>query len=324
MELINRFCIEPVLVLDDTVLQRSGRHIDGAGWLYDHSEGKTVRGMSAVTAAISGNEGIFPLNVDIKPVRKREKSQEKKERQYIMSKITMQMAVIKKSLTAGLKFRIVLFDSWYFAAKLTNFLESPGKDWISETKSDRKILVDGKWIGIGEYEESLSPSDMDCYTIEGKQYFTKSIVTTIRKIGEVRIVVSRGMEGKKFFVTNLIGWKPKRIMEMYLRRWDIETMHREIKQDGVGRIFQRVFAGIVSTTKLSLLGELLLEISAMISLETQLKIGKGTPGLRFRFMALRLLNDLSVALENRGTKLLEAIMDSIRKPYTSTIGVMGG
>ena len=55
MEQINRFCNDPVLVLDDTVLQRPGRHIDGGGWLYDHNEGKTVRGMSAVTAAVSGN-----------------------------------------------------------------------------------------------------------------------------------------------------------------------------------------------------------------------------------------------------------------------------
>ena len=62
----------------------------------------------------------------------------------------------------------------------------------------------------------------------------------------------------------------------------------------------------------------------MISLETRLKIGKGTPGLRYRSMALRLLQDLFVALENRGSRLLDAILESIVKPYTSTIGVMGG
>ena len=69
---------------------------------------------------------------------------------------------------------------------------------------------------------------------------------------------------------------------------------------------------------------LLLEISAMISLETRLKIGKGTPGLRYRSMALRLLQDLFVALGNRGSRLPDAILESIGKPYTSTIGVMGG
>ena len=112
-------------------------------------------------------------------------------------------------------------------------------------------------------------------------------------------------------------------METYLRRWDRD--HAQGDQAGrVERIFQPVFAGIVSTTKLSLLGKLLIEISAMISLETQLKMVKGTTALRFRCMALGLLNDLFMGLENMGAKLLEAIMDSIRKPYTPTIGVWGG
>ena len=111
VELINRFCTDPVLVLDDAVLQKPGRHIDGAGWLYNHNEGKTVRGMSAVTAAVAGNVGYFPLNIDIKLVRKKRRRPMERERQYIMSKIIMRMAVIKRSVTAGLRFHMALFDS---------------------------------------------------------------------------------------------------------------------------------------------------------------------------------------------------------------------
>jgi hypothetical protein len=110
----------------------------------------------------------------------------------------MQMALLRRAVTAGLKFSVAPFDSWYFAAKLTRFLESLGKHWISQAKSDRKILVNG------EYEESLDLRDMKCYAISGKLYLTKSVVTRIRKVGDVRIVISRGVEGKKFFVTNMI------------------------------------------------------------------------------------------------------------------------
>ena len=96
--------------------------------------------------------------MDIKPVVQKDQDAENGHggTGFHMSKITMQMTVIGRAITIGLKFPIALFDSRYFAAKLTNFLESLGKDWISETKSDRKILVDGKWIGIGDYEESLN------------------------------------------------------------------------------------------------------------------------------------------------------------------------
>ena len=37
VDLINRYCSDPVLVLDDTVLQRSGKHIQGAGQCPDRS-----------------------------------------------------------------------------------------------------------------------------------------------------------------------------------------------------------------------------------------------------------------------------------------------
>ena len=322
VDLVNRYCTDPVLVLDDTILQRSGKHIEGAGWVYDHSEGKTVWGMSLITAAISGNEGIFPLNVDIKGIGEERGDGEKNA--YDLSKIVMQIAVIKRAITAGLNFSMVLFDSWYFASGLIGFLEKEGKDWISEAKSNRLILLDGKWIQLQEYAKSLDLREMKCYTIGGKQYFTKSIITKMKRIGDVRIVISRGIDSEKFFVTNRMDMKPKRIMEMYLRRWDIEVMHREVKQDGLGRIFQRVFAGLVGSAKLSLLGELLLEISALKSRESWLKMNKKTPGMRFRSMALWFLKNLFIALENKGQRLLDMIMESIRRPYNSTVAITGG
>ncbi|EQD56703.1 hypothetical protein B1B_08977, partial [mine drainage metagenome] len=66
VDLINRYSSDPVLVLDDTILPRSGKHIEGAGWVFDHTEGRSVYGMQYATAIISGNEWIFPLNLDLK------------------------------------------------------------------------------------------------------------------------------------------------------------------------------------------------------------------------------------------------------------------
>jgi hypothetical protein len=134
------------------------------------------------------------------------------------------------------------------------------------------------------------------------------------KVGGVIIIAYYGVAEKKFFETNMICWVLERNMEFYLMRWDLETMNREIKQDGLRRIFQRVFAGIVSTTKLSFLGNLLLEISVMLSLGTQLKIGKGMPCPRFRSMVLGFLQLLFKAMEGRRSRLLDAIWESIRTP----------
>ena len=63
-----------------------------------------------------------------------------------ISKILMQMAVIKRSITAGLHFSTVVFDSWYFSSRLVRFLEREKKDWVTEAKSNRTILVNGSWM----------------------------------------------------------------------------------------------------------------------------------------------------------------------------------
>ena len=136
-------------------------------------------------------------------------------------------------------------------------------------------------------------------------------------------MVSRGQNAEKFFVTNRIDWKPKRVIDQYLRRWDIETFHRELKQDGLRHLYQRTHESLLGTAKLSPLGELLLEISAIRSLEFHLKIGKGTPGMRFRLMAMRILVDLLKAMEKGGKEFLEALLASIGKSYRSTMASLG-
>ncbi len=88
--MISRYSSDPVLAIDDTIPERNGRHIDGASWVSDHTQGKSVWGMQNFTAAIWRREGIFPLNLDLKAKNG-------------LSRMAMQMAVIKRSITAGMK-----------------------------------------------------------------------------------------------------------------------------------------------------------------------------------------------------------------------------
>ena len=174
--------------------------------------------MQYTTAVISGREGIFPLNLDLKAKNG-------------LSRIAMQMAVIKRSITARLRFSTVVFDSWYFSSRLIRFLERERKDWITEAKSNRKILVNGSWMKLRDYAASLNLRNMTAYSIDDSTYFMTSITAEMKNVGKVRVIISIGKNSEKFFVTNRIDWKPKKVIELYLRRWDIEVFHREVKQD---------------------------------------------------------------------------------------------
>ena len=66
VDLINRHCTDHVLVQDDTVLQRSGKHVEGMGRLYDHSEGKTARGISVISTHLRGKTSESAIIAPIK------------------------------------------------------------------------------------------------------------------------------------------------------------------------------------------------------------------------------------------------------------------
>ncbi len=78
------------------------------------------------------------------------------------------MAVMKRAITAGLDFGTVVFDSWYFASRLVRFLEKETKDWVTEAKSNRNIFVDGKWVRLKDYADSLNLRNMTAYSVDGK------------------------------------------------------------------------------------------------------------------------------------------------------------
>ncbi|MHB1811362.1 MAG: hypothetical protein ACYCPR_02985 [Thermoplasmataceae archaeon] len=92
--LINRYSSNSLMVIDDPILQRKGKHSEGPGWVFGHSYGMLVLGMQYVTAIVSGNEGIFPLILDLKTKNG-------------LSKIVTQMVVIKQSIPAGIRFMVL-------------------------------------------------------------------------------------------------------------------------------------------------------------------------------------------------------------------------
>ncbi len=96
------------------------------------------------------------------------------------------MDAIKRAITFSLHFSTVVFDSWYFASRLLDFLRKENKDWITEAKSNRTILVNGSWVKLRYYEASLNIRNMDAYSIDGNTYLMKSIITRMKNAGKFR------------------------------------------------------------------------------------------------------------------------------------------
>lgn len=71
-------------------------------------------------------------------------------------------------------------------------MERERKDWITEAKSNRKILVNGSWIRLRDYEASLNLRNMTAYSIDGGTYLMKAITTGMKNVGKVQVIISIG------------------------------------------------------------------------------------------------------------------------------------
>ena len=280
INLINTIEEDGILAIDDTIVEKTGRNIEAAGWIFDHSIGKTVWGIQIATSALSGRYGIYPVSTEV--YRRKEKLEDEGKIEEYRTKIEMQIEAIRKCISAGLHFSVVTGDIWYFTKDLMEFLNKRNLDWVFQSK--------GRWTTLDLVP--LSYPDSVTMKISGNTYSTWEVYGKMPGIGSVKVTISEGINGKRYYVTNCTKWKAKRILNTYLERWGIETIHRDLKQDGLGSIFLRKLCKTELYLRLIVSGRTLLEIASIRSLDRY----PGIPdrvGKRKRWIPLVCLNPCS-------------------------------
>ncbi len=62
VELINSIENDGIVAIDYTIVEKSGKNMEAAGWLFDHSSGRTIWGIQFITTILSGKYGIYPIS----------------------------------------------------------------------------------------------------------------------------------------------------------------------------------------------------------------------------------------------------------------------
>jgi len=236
-----------VISIDDTLVKKSGKKMEGADWFYDHNEGKSVYGHNFVSSYYWDKDTAYPLYFEMY----RKEGGIPKEQ--FKTKIKMAMDQIDKCEQAGIPAEVYTFDSWFCTKDLTEHIDSYGKAWVSQVKSNRLVLYNGERIKLSEFvRDHTKPKDYQAVKINKKDLcsdptkfdakggdqvtyycYTKSV--TLKSLGRVRIVVSfdnKKLEGKPVILgTNKLNWsQPKKVITTYGHRWPIETFYRDSKQ----------------------------------------------------------------------------------------------
>jgi len=266
------------LILDDTTLEKTGKHIEGISKVFDHTVCHCKLGFKLLLCAFFDGKSTIPFDFSIhrekgkkknyglseKDRRKQFSKKRRKENpdkvrmaEIDMSKLDVAIQMIKRAVAYGLKARYVLCDSWFTCEKLIEAV---------------RTLGDGSVHFVG-----LAKMNSTKYEVHGKKHCADELVTlyereqshSCRKY-KCRYITLKGRLGAQPVRIFLIHYGKKerwnilltsdnsmsfiRAFELYQIRWNIEVINKETKNYlGLGKYQGRDFNGQIADATLCFL-----------------------------------------------------------------------
>jgi len=295
---------EDIFIIDDTPVVKTGKSMQHSGKLYDATKATYYHGYELVGLAIARARGKFFLNFAFKPPKrgKRKKKRGRKRKGYKPrpkpTKLTVALSLVQAAVAHGVRAKYIVFDSWYFALSFLKELSGLELVFVAPVKKNRLFLYAGK-TRKAEYFVKLAKSShrpLRRFRVMLPDYGQVSLAVVKRRL-------SNGKKRYEVLVSNDLTLSAHRMKQIYLRRWDIETLFRDAKQNfDLGGFHNRHLHAIVAHIVFSLLSMLLLQLFQSLHQLTQsMTLGKIKRHLiRVKVMVQANVNDWEVCFyENR-------------------------
>ena len=256
-----------LLVIDDSLAHKSGKHIEGANWFWYLTKHTHTFAHQLVTSQYVTKLFHVPLHYRLYL------KEEDVAPGAFQSKLDLAIQLIEEAVDSEIPFSCVAADSWYFCDKIIKYLASIGKEWVFASKSNRKICVKSLRMSLREFAKTLKKEDFKQIKItrtNGKELSVWAFAKTVRmsKVGRVKVIISyldEPFKGDPFsLVTNRKEWSSVKILSTYAQRWPIETFYRDAKQNlGLENCELRILKGIRRHWDLVFLAYTLLQIESL-------------------------------------------------------------
>jgi SRSO17 transposase len=276
------------LYLDDTILHKRGEKIEGVGKYYDSATDTYTLGHNLVTSQLTIKGRQFPLSF-----RRYQKYDESPK--DFKTKFELAFELVEDAVRDGYPFCVVCFDKWYFSKEFTQQVEQLGKDWVTQCKTNRKVVINGRRVAIGEWLKGLSTEEFRRCEINDEFYYCFQKVCLMSKQGWVKVIAYHRREDLSddlvILVSNRLDWDEQKVIRIYQGRWSIETFYEDSKQNlGFEDYEMRKLRGITRHWYLVFLAYTLLQLGAFDrTLCRWLKANIGTIGERCRFTATEIV-----------------------------------
>ncbi len=219
-----------VISVDDSIVEKPYTdENDLICWHYDHSKGRSVKGINFITAVYEVAGVTLPATFRL--VTKTETYLDKKGKEKRRSPITKNehfRAMIKQLKQNQIPFRYVLTDIWFSSAENMRFLKLDlKKEFITALKANRKVALSADDKKAGRYK-GLDKLDIPADT--PTQIYLEGVPFALLLLRQV-FTNADGSTGERYLVTSDLTLDADQLATIYKRRWKVEEYHRSLKQN---------------------------------------------------------------------------------------------
>jgi SRSO17 transposase len=298
-------------IVDDTIIQKTGKKIPGCAWYKDHAQQMAnVFGHQWVLGAMLYKDFLLPLAARLyhpKGIRGCGSFQ---------TKITMVKRMIQ-SLQLPVPCKLyVLADSWYWAKTLVQTCQSRGYHMISQLKSNSVILLQGQRTRVTQIQANASAYRQVSLCLYGKDKTLKiaKFIGTIKGIGKVALVIVKEKRTKiRYLVCTNTRLPAIEVIKYYAKRWKIEQMIKDLKQClGFGHYQVRTLQAIQHHAALALLSYSFLVFFAILALSKDKGATSYMSIRRLAFLVRRdiFIENIKVTLRTMRIQFKQNILDA--------------
>ena len=224
-------CDEGVLIVDDSISEKPYTDENEIiCWHYDHSKGRSVKGINFITALYHAQAVSLPVGYHL--VEKTEFYIDKKtgqeKRRSPVTKNEVYQQLLRQAVGNLIPFRYVLNDVWFASAKNMKFVKHElERDFIMPLKTNRKVALSlddkkqGRYVRVDALV--LEPDTITTIYLEGVN-FPLHLVKQVFTNGD-------GSIGILYLITSDLELTYDGITTIYGKRWNVEPYHKSLKQN---------------------------------------------------------------------------------------------
>lgn len=201
-------------------------------WHYDHSQGRSVKGIQFLTALYHASKPEMTLPAAFDLVKKDRVEIDPKTRKEVRksskTKNEVYRDLLKVCVRNQLKFKYVSNDVWFASAENMVFIHDElHKEFVMPLKANRKVA-----FTVAEKKQHLyqSVESVDLKPEQTRRIRLEQVPFPLLLAKQV-FKNEDGSEGILYLVTSDSTLGYEQITSLYQKRWKIEEYHKSIKQN---------------------------------------------------------------------------------------------